>query len=44
VRAYRHYLVLRAHPEPALAPEVLRVRAELTRLEQGQRLRRGRGP
>jgi serine/threonine-protein kinase len=32
VRAYRHYLTLRSDPEPALADEVERVRAELGRL------------
>jgi hypothetical protein len=32
IRAYRHYLALRSDPEPALAPEVERVRAELARL------------
>jgi hypothetical protein len=32
VRAYRHYLALRAQPEPPVAPEVLRVRTELTAL------------
>jgi hypothetical protein len=33
VRAYRQYLVLMAHPEPAVAPRVERIRAELARLE-----------
>ena len=32
IRAYRHYLALRRDPEPALRPEVERVRAELTAL------------
>ena len=32
VRAYEHYLALRSDPEPALRPEVERVRAELARL------------
>jgi tRNA A-37 threonylcarbamoyl transferase component Bud32 len=32
IRAYRHYLVLRTHPDPALMPEVRRIREELTRL------------
>jgi hypothetical protein len=32
VAAFRHYLVLREHPEPALALEVDSVRAELSRL------------
>jgi hypothetical protein len=34
VRAYRHYLVLRADPEPALIPQRDSVRAELSRLER----------
>ncbi|MFN2564380.1 MAG: tetratricopeptide repeat protein [Gemmatimonadaceae bacterium] len=34
LRAYRHYLALRGDPEPALRPEVERVRAELERLER----------
>jgi hypothetical protein len=34
VRAYRHYLALRYDPEPALRPEVERIRAEVERLEQ----------
>ncbi|HWC75685.1 MAG TPA: hypothetical protein VG454_17295 [Gemmatimonadales bacterium] len=33
IQAYRHYLVLRSAPEPRLAPEVARVRAELAGLE-----------
>jgi tetratricopeptide (TPR) repeat protein len=33
IRAYRQYLVLMAHPEPAVAPRVERIRAELARLE-----------
>jgi hypothetical protein len=32
VRAYQHYLALRADPEPSQKPEVERVRAELGRL------------
>jgi hypothetical protein len=32
VRAYQHYLALRRDPEPALRPEVERVRTELTAL------------
>jgi tetratricopeptide (TPR) repeat protein len=32
IRAYRHYLVLRTHPDPALVPEVQRIREELTEL------------
>jgi TolB-like protein len=32
IRAYRHYLALRRDPEPALQPEVERVRAELAAL------------
>jgi serine/threonine-protein kinase len=32
VRAYRHYLILRAAPDPALVPDVATVRAELARL------------
>ncbi len=32
VRAYRHYLALRANAEPALAADVAHVRAELARL------------
>jgi hypothetical protein len=35
IRAYRWYLALRTAPEPALRPEVDRVRAELLRLERG---------
>ncbi|MFN2399337.1 MAG: protein kinase [Gemmatimonadaceae bacterium] len=34
IRAYRHYLALRSDPEPSVAPEVARVRAELERLTQ----------
>lgn len=37
IRAYRHYLALRSNPEPALRPEVERVRAALRRLEAGDR-------
>jgi tRNA A-37 threonylcarbamoyl transferase component Bud32 len=32
IRAYRHYLALRTDPDPALAPEVERIRSELSRL------------
>ena len=32
IRAYQHYLVLRAHPEPALRPQVEQVRSELGQL------------
>jgi serine/threonine protein kinase len=32
IRAYRHYLALRTEPDPALVPEVERVRAELAEL------------
>ncbi len=32
IRAYRHYLELRAAPEPSLKPQVEQVRAELARL------------
>ena len=32
IRAYEWYLAYRSHPEPALAPEVARVRAELSKL------------
>jgi hypothetical protein len=32
IKAYRHYLALRAHPEPALRPQVEQVRAQLARL------------
>jgi hypothetical protein len=35
ILSYRHYLALRANPEPALAEEVARVRKELSRLEVG---------
>jgi hypothetical protein len=34
IRAYRAYLVRRAHPEPSLAGEVAQVRAALARLER----------
>ena len=34
IRAYRIYLIRRLNPEPALAPEVAHVRAELERLER----------
>jgi hypothetical protein len=34
LRAYRHYLALRANPEPAQRAEMERVRAEVTRLEK----------
>jgi serine/threonine-protein kinase len=34
-RAYRHYLALRADPEPALLPEAARIRHELARLQAG---------
>jgi serine/threonine protein kinase/tetratricopeptide (TPR) repeat protein len=37
IAAYRHFLTLQAHPEPALAPRVEQVRAELVRLTQGAR-------
>jgi hypothetical protein len=36
IRAYRHYLALRAHPEPERRREVERVRAELAKLEQAR--------
>jgi hypothetical protein len=32
IRAYRHYLVLRTDPDPALVPEVERIREELAQL------------
>ncbi len=32
IRAYQHYLALRSDPEPAVKPEVERVRAELAKL------------
>lgn len=32
IRAYRHYLALRTHPDPALVPEVQQIREELTEL------------
>jgi Tfp pilus assembly protein PilF len=35
IRAYRHYLALRADPEPSLRFEVAQVRGELTRLMRG---------
>ncbi|MGK2963318.1 MAG: hypothetical protein ACSLFK_14435 [Gemmatimonadaceae bacterium] len=34
IRAYRQYLALNYDPEPALRPEVVRVRASLVRLER----------
>jgi tetratricopeptide (TPR) repeat protein len=37
IRAYRHYLALRADPEPSVRPEVERVQTELARLTHGQR-------
>lgn len=37
VRAYRHYLVHRHDPEPALRPEADRIRAQLARLTAGRR-------
>jgi tetratricopeptide (TPR) repeat protein len=36
IRAYRHYLALRSNPDPELRPEVARIRAALTRLEQNR--------
>jgi tetratricopeptide (TPR) repeat protein len=36
IRAYRHYLVLRTDPDPALVPEVERIRTELSRLLAGR--------
>ena len=36
IRAYRHYLVLQADPEPAARPRVERVRAELAALTGGR--------
>jgi hypothetical protein len=33
ISAYRHYLTLQAHPEPALEPAVEHIRAELARLQ-----------
>ena len=36
IRAYRHYLVLRSHPEPELRAEVDRVKVALARLEARQ--------
>jgi hypothetical protein len=32
IRAYQHYLALRANPEPAMRPQVERVRTELGQL------------
>jgi hypothetical protein len=47
IRAYRHYLALRAEPDPALRPERDRVRAALAALEartrQAATVRRTRG-
>jgi hypothetical protein len=39
IEAYRRYLALRTNPEPALKPQVERVRTELARLvsEEGAR-------
>jgi hypothetical protein len=34
IRAYRHYLALRGDAEPALQPEVKRVREELEAVER----------
>ncbi len=34
IRAYRHYLALRSEAEPALQPEVKRVREELDAVER----------
>jgi tRNA A-37 threonylcarbamoyl transferase component Bud32 len=34
IRAYRHYLVLRSHPEPNVSQEVSRVRMDLASLER----------
>jgi len=34
IRAYRHYLVLQADPEPALQPWVRAIHAELARLKR----------
>jgi hypothetical protein len=34
LRAYRHYLILRADPDPVLIPQRDSVRAELARLER----------
>jgi len=36
IAAYRHFLTLQAHPEPARAAAVERIRSELTRLEQAK--------
>jgi serine/threonine protein kinase len=36
IRAYRHYLALRTDPDPALAPDVERVRIDLSRLLAGR--------
>jgi hypothetical protein len=35
IAAYRHFLTLQAHPEPAAAPRVKQVRAEPARLTPG---------
>jgi hypothetical protein len=32
IAAYRHFLILQAHPEPTLAPRVRQIRADLVRL------------
>jgi hypothetical protein len=37
IKAYQHYLALRSDPEPALKPEVERVRTELAALLTGTR-------
>jgi hypothetical protein len=37
VRAYRHFLALRSHPEPRLAADAALVQAELRRLTSGSR-------
>jgi predicted TPR repeat methyltransferase len=34
IAAYRHFLTLQAHPEPARAERVERIRSELSRLTQ----------
>ena len=41
IRAYRHYLALRSEAEPALQPEVRRVREELEAVERESADRRG---